>query len=134
LLQGNIPSVMGGGETGNSWFAPITKETKQTPDKKINPNTKIVFFIFYLNGGEKGVKLLVRHGITPGLYRQIIRPTQVDTFDDAKPRFLNRGKKRRSVSTLSIPRASGRGVKWVDFQANGINFFSNIFNDKKQLF
>jgi hypothetical protein len=26
-----------------------------------------------------------------------------DTFDGAKPRFSNRGKKRRSVSTLSIP-------------------------------
>jgi hypothetical protein len=38
-----------------------------------------------------------------------------DTFDGAKPRFLNRGKKRRSVSTLSIPRASDRGVEWVDF-------------------
>jgi O-antigen biosynthesis protein WbqP len=37
-----------------------------------------------------------------------------DTFDDAKPRFLNRGKKCRSVSTLSIPRASDRGVEWVD--------------------
>jgi hypothetical protein len=40
-----------------------------------------------------------------------------DTFDGAKPQFLNRGKKRRSVSTLSIPRASGRGVEWVDFSA-----------------
>jgi hypothetical protein len=39
----------------------------------------------------------------------------LDTFDGAKPRFLNRGKKRRSVSTLSIPRASDRGVEWVDF-------------------
>jgi len=38
-----------------------------------------------------------------------------DTFDAAKPRFLNRGKKRRSVSTLSIPRASDRGVEWVNF-------------------
>ena len=38
-----------------------------------------------------------------------------DTFDGAKPRFLNRGKKRRSVSTLSIPRVSDRGVEWVDF-------------------
>jgi hypothetical protein len=38
-----------------------------------------------------------------------------DTFDGAKPRFLNRGKKRRSVSTLSIPRASDRGVEWVDY-------------------
>jgi hypothetical protein len=38
-----------------------------------------------------------------------------DTFDGAKPRILNRGKKRRSVSTLSIPRASDRGVEWVDF-------------------
>ncbi len=40
---------------------------------------------------------------------------EFDTFDGAKPRFLNRGKKRRSVSTLSIPRASGRGVEWVEF-------------------
>jgi len=40
---------------------------------------------------------------------------QIDTFDGAKPRFLNRGRKRRSVSTLSIPRASDRGVEWVDF-------------------
>jgi len=40
-----------------------------------------------------------------------------DTFDGAKPRFLNRGKKRRSVSTLSIPRASARGVEWVDWRA-----------------
>ena len=38
----------------------------------------------------------------------------LDTFG-AKRRFLNRGKKRRSVSTLSIPRASDRGVEWVDF-------------------
>jgi len=38
----------------------------------------------------------------------------IDTFDGAKPRFLNRGKKRRSVLTLRIPRASARGVEWVD--------------------
>jgi hypothetical protein len=43
---------------------------------------------------------------------------QIDTFDGAKPRFLNWGKKRRSVSTLSIPRASDRGVEWVDFFKN----------------
>ena len=36
---------------------------------------------------------------------------QFDTFDGAKPRFLNRGLARRSVSTLSIPRASDRGVE-----------------------
>jgi len=54
---------------------------------------------------------------------------KIDTFDGAKPRFLNRGKKRRflrqaqdtefyrsAVSTLSIPRASDRGVEWVDFR------------------
>ena len=49
---------------------------------------------------------------------------QFDTFDGAKPRFLNRGKKCRSVSTLSIPQApvlsevegSDRGVEWVDFK------------------
>jgi wyosine [tRNA(Phe)-imidazoG37] synthetase (radical SAM superfamily) len=53
--------------------------------------------------------------------------SSIDTFDGAKPRFLNRGKKRRflrqaqdtefyrsAVSTLSIPRASDRGVEWVD--------------------
>jgi len=33
----------------------------------------------------------------------------------AKPRFLNRGKKRRSVLTLKIPRASARGIEWVYF-------------------
>jgi DNA-binding response OmpR family regulator len=43
----------------------------------------------------------------------------IDTFDGAKPRFLNRGKKRRSVSTLSIPRASDRGVEWVDLNLRG---------------
>jgi len=50
--------------------------------------------------------------------------TTFDTFDAAKPRFSNRGLKRRSVSTLSpsatlralslskgIPRASDRGVE-----------------------
>jgi len=51
----------------------------------------------------------------------------IDTFDGAKPRFLNRGKKRRSVSTLSLrpelrprgkPRASDRGVEWVDFSSH----------------
>jgi hypothetical protein len=42
-----------------------------------------------------------------------------DTFDGAKPRFTNRGKKRRSVSTLSIPRASDRGVEWVDLRRGG---------------
>jgi hypothetical protein len=41
--------------------------------------------------------------------------SEIDTFDGAKLRFLNRGKKRRSVSTLSIPRASDRGAEWVDF-------------------
>ena len=57
---------------------------------------------------------------------QVIIALLLDTFDGAKPQFLNRGKKRRSVSTLSlrpersteltpksqaegIPRASGRG-------------------------
>jgi hypothetical protein len=41
-----------------------------------------------------------------------------DTFDGTKPQFLNRGKKRRSVSTLSVPRASNREVEWVDFVSN----------------
>jgi len=48
----------------------------------------------------------------------------IDTFDGAKPRFLNRGKKRRSVSTLSIPRVSDRGVEWVDFVKRHWLFFS----------
>jgi PIN domain nuclease of toxin-antitoxin system len=46
--------------------------------------------------------------------KKIERYENFDTFDGAKPRFLNRGKKRHSVSTLSIPRASDRGVEWVD--------------------
>ena len=44
----------------------------------------------------------------------MIKTIPLDTFDGTKPRFLNRGKKRRSVSTLSIHRASDRGVEWVD--------------------
>jgi hypothetical protein len=56
---------------------------------------------------------------------------RIDTFDGAKPRFLNRGKKRRSVSTLSpsielrvlsfwkgIALASDRGVEWVDLTSS----------------
>jgi hypothetical protein len=49
----------------------------------------------------------------------LVQDLGFDTFDGAKPRFLNRGKKRRSVSTLSIPRASDRGVEWVDFTGQG---------------
>jgi len=37
---------------------------------------------------------------------------KIDTFDSAKPQFPNQGKS--SVSTLSIPRSSDRGVEWVD--------------------
>jgi hypothetical protein len=44
-----------------------------------------------------------------------------DTFDGAKPQLLNRCKKRRSVSTLSIPRASDRGVEWVDLYFRILN-------------
>jgi hypothetical protein len=51
----------------------------------------------------------------PETSRKVISSITLDTFDGAKPRFLNRSKKRRSVSTLSIPRASDRGVEWVDF-------------------
>jgi hypothetical protein len=54
----------------------------------------------------------------------------LDTFDGAKPRFLNRGKKRRSVSTLSIPWASHRGVEWVDYTdlKRGLSRFFFIVN------
>ena len=48
----------------------------------------------------------------------------IDTFDGAKPRFLNRGKKRRSVLTLRILRASARGVEWVDSKASGWEIFA----------
>jgi hypothetical protein len=40
-----------------------------------------------------------------------VQKRNLDTFDGAKPRFSNRGQKRRSVSTLSIPRALARGVE-----------------------
>jgi hypothetical protein len=47
-----MPSVIGGGETGNSWLTPMAKETKKTPDRNAKPMAYIVFFIFYENGGE----------------------------------------------------------------------------------
>jgi len=53
---------------------------------------------------------------------------EFDTFDGAKPRFLNRGKKRPSVSTLSIPRASDRGVEWVDSWDDCDRCCSNLFD------
>jgi hypothetical protein len=46
-----------------------------------------------------------------------------DTFDGTKPRFLNWGYERRSVSTLSIPRASDRGVEGLIFSTS-----SNLYN------
>src|SRR4030042_1020902 len=52
--------------------------------------------------------------LNPIEHRQVCQE-YFDTFDGAQPRFLNRGKEHRSVSTLSIPRASDRGVEWVDF-------------------
>jgi hypothetical protein len=51
--------------------------------------------------------------IDPNLFWNLF--LKFDTFDGAKPRFLNRGEKRRSGSTLSILRASDRGVEWVDY-------------------
>ena len=58
--------------------------------------------------------------ISVGELARGVRLQRFDTFDGAKPRFLNRRKKRRSVSTLNIPRASDRGVEWVDF-SNELN-------------
>jgi len=40
----------------------------------------------------------------------------IDTFDGAKLRSLNRGKKRRSVPTPSMPRASDRGDERVGYE------------------
>jgi hypothetical protein len=53
LLQGNIPSVIGGGETGNSCSTPMAKETKQSPDRNANPITDIVLVILYRMAGGK---------------------------------------------------------------------------------
>jgi hypothetical protein len=44
---------------------------------------------------------------------------------------LNRGKKRRSVSTLSIPRALDRGVEWVDFIITIYLFFYELSNKEE---
>jgi hypothetical protein len=52
LLQGNIPSVMGGGATGNSSPAQFAEEVKQTPNKII-PNA-MAFFSFFMFGCIKG--------------------------------------------------------------------------------
>ena len=51
----------------------------------------------------------------------------IDTFDGAKPHFLNRGKKCRSVSTLSIPRVSDRGVEWVDYRGSREAFRNQFY-------
>jgi hypothetical protein len=61
LLQGNNPSVIGGGATGNSSPAPFAKDAKQTPDKSIpNAMALTVFFIPEREmGGREGVQLLV---------------------------------------------------------------------------
>jgi hypothetical protein len=47
LLQGNIPSVMGGGATGNFSPAPFAKDVKQTPDRSI-PNTMALVTFFMI--------------------------------------------------------------------------------------
>jgi hypothetical protein len=81
--------------------------------------------------------ILHQHHLGKNYLKNIRESIWIDTFDGAKPRFLNRGKKRRSVSTLSpsavlgalslskgIPRAlvlsavegSDRGVEWVDLE------------------
>jgi hypothetical protein len=53
LLHGNIPSVIGGGETGNSCSTPIAKETKQSPARNANTMTDIVLVILYRMAGGK---------------------------------------------------------------------------------
>ena len=63
--------------------------------------------------------ILHRHHLGKNYLKNIRESIWIDTFDGAKPRFLNRGEKRRSVSTLSIPRALARGVEWVDLESNG---------------
>src|SRR4030043_1496281 len=88
------------------------------------------------------VIILHQHYLGKNYLKNIRESIWIDTFDGAKPRFLNRGKKRRSVSTLSpsallgalslskgIPRAlvlsavegSDRGVEWVDFLDRALN-------------
>ena len=88
-----------------------------------------------------------------------LHPLNLDTFDGAKPRFLNRGKKRRAVSTLSpsavlgalslskgVPRVfvlsavegSDRGVEWVDSERNKVMMSRDIactlsYSDHKRL-
>jgi hypothetical protein len=42
-----MPSVIGGGETGNSWLAPLAKETKQIPEKKPNQIANFLWFILF---------------------------------------------------------------------------------------
>ena len=65
---------------------------------------------------SRGMKVETQKVIDLSYKNKKIGVHRLDTFDGAKPRFSNRGEKRRSVSTLSIPRASDRGVEWVDFE------------------
>jgi hypothetical protein len=78
-------------------------------------------------GTKNGLgQICLLSGIYFSWHMLLSRWKKFDTFDGAKSRFLNRVKKRRSVSTLSIPRApvlsevegSDRGVEWVDFQGS----------------
>ena len=80
---------------------------------RIKTNENFILFFIVLNGK---VDMIVRRIDSEGSVANLF----VDTFDGAKPRFLNRGKKRRSVSTLSIPRASDRGVEWVDLMRDSL--------------
>jgi 2,4-dienoyl-CoA reductase-like NADH-dependent reductase (Old Yellow Enzyme family) len=64
---------------------------------------------YYVERSEGGIGTIITEAVC------------FDTFDGAKPRFLNRGKKRHSVSTLSIPRASDRGVERVDYPLGALS-------------
>jgi len=90
--------------------------TQQVPLKRLGKPEEIVKIALFLASEESsyinGTTIVADGGMTG--YHPV---GFLDTFDGAKPRFLNRGKKRRSVSTLSIPRASDRGVEWVDLIA-----------------
>jgi hypothetical protein len=47
LLQGNIPSVIGGGATGNSSDEAFAEEVKQNPQKNIPNAMALVFFFMF---------------------------------------------------------------------------------------
>src|SRR3989344_9399809 len=82
-----------------------------TKTERVMFTKRLAIALMLHKGYEYGQIQYILHVSTSTISRVM---NWLDTFDGVKLRTLVRSKKRRSVSTLSIPRASARGVEWVD--------------------